>query len=255
MATSSELTDSQLLQFSRQLMLPQIDVEGQLKLFNANILVLGAGGLGCPALAYLASCGVGNIIIVDPDIVELSNIQRQILFDVSDTGKNKAYVAEQKIQKFNPDLKLRSLTTIPEQEELMALFSQADVVLDGTDNFSSRYRHNQISVETKTPLVSGAVIRFEGQLTCFDHRNVDAPCYHCLYPDGQDEQLNCSENGVLGSVAGLVGTMMATEAIKLVLGIGESLSGKLLLLDALNMEWRTVGLSKDSSCSVCSKYK
>ena len=253
MPNSSDLTDDQLLQYSRQIMLPQIDVVGQQKLLNAKILVLGAGGLGCPALAYLASCGVGNIVIVDPDRIELSNIQRQILFDSSDIGLFKSEVAKQKIQKYSREMQVSSLTAIPKSQDLVALFSQSDVVLDGTDNFSSRYQHNQISVETRTPLVSGAVIRFEGQLTCFDHRKPNSPCYHCLYPDGQDEDLNCSENGVLGPVAGMVGTMMATEAVKLILEIGETLSGKLLLLDALNMEWRTVGLSKDRSCSVCSK--
>ncbi len=252
MASSSELTDQQLLQYSRQIMLPQIDVDGQQKLLDAKVLVLGAGGLGCPALAYLASCGVGNITIVDPDVIELSNIQRQILFDTSDIGQKKAEVARNKITKFSHDLKVSTLTEIPDEKELVALFLNFDVILDGTDNFTSRYAHNEASVKSKKPLISGAVIRFEGQLTCFDHRLKDSPCYHCLYPDGEDQQINCSENGVLGPVAGMVGTMMATEAVKLILGIGESLSGKLLLLDALNMEWRSVRLPKDTSCSICS---
>ncbi len=252
MATSSQLTDQQLLQYSRQIMLPQIDVDGQQKLFDARILVLGAGGLGCPALAYLASCGVGNIVIVDPDVIELSNIQRQILFTTTDIGRYKAEVAVEKIQQFSDCLNVTSVNKIPDNDELIKLVSAADVVLDGTDNFVARYAHNSACVQTRTPLISGAVIRFEGQLTCFDHRRSDAPCYHCLYPDAHDEQLNCSENGVLGPVAGMVGTMMATEAIKLLVDIGESLTGKLLLLDALNMEWRSVGFSKDNDCSVCS---
>ena len=252
MASSCHMSDQQLLQYSRQIMLPQIDVDGQQKLLDAKVLVLGAGGLGCPALAYLASCGIGHITIVDPDGIELSNIQRQILFDHSDIGNNKAEVAKNKIQKFNSDLQITALTSIPDQTQLEELFSQSDVVLDGTDNFTSRYAHNQASVNTKTPLISGAVIRFEGQLTCFDPRITEAPCYHCLYPDAQDNQLNCSENGVLGPVAGLMGTMMATETVKLLLEIGEVLSGKLLLFDALNMEWRTVRLSRDKTCSVCS---
>ena len=252
MGSSRLISDQQLLQFSRQIMLPQIDVNGQQKLLDANVVVLGAGGLGCPALAYLASCGIGKITIVDPDVIELSNIQRQILFDKSDIGNKKAEVAKYKIQKFNDDLQIVALTSIPDPTQLQELFSQSDVVLDGTDNFASRYTHNEASVNTKTPLISGAVIRFEGQLTCFDPRIAEAPCYHCLYPDAQDDQLNCSENGVLGPVAGMIGTMMATEAVKLLLGIGEVLSGKLLLLDALNMEWRTVRLSRDATCSVCS---
>lgn len=253
MSTYSELTDAQLLQFSRQIMLPQIDVEGQQKLIDASVLVLGAGGLGCPALSYLATAGIGNIVIVDPDVVDQSNMQRQILYTVEDIGRYKAEVAERKLRQFGTEVTITAVPRIPNEQELLTLVTRADVVLDGTDNFEARYKHNQACLEAKTPLISGAVIRFEGQLTTFDHRNADSPCYHCLYPKAADEQLNCSENGVLGPVAGIVGTMMATETIKMLLGIGEPLTGKLMLLDALHMDWRSVRLRKDSSCSVCSK--
>lgn len=253
MSTSSDLTDAQLLQYSRQIMLPQIDVEGQQKLIDARVLVLGAGGLGCPALSYLATAGIGEIVIVDPDVVDQSNMQRQILYSVDDIGLYKADVAEQKLQQFGTAVKISTVKSIPNEQELQALVEKADIVLDGTDNFESRYKHNQACVNSGTPLISGAVIRFEGQLTTFDHRNEGSPCYHCLYPDAKDEALNCSENGVLGPVAGIIGTMMATEAIKLILDIGEPLTGKLMLLDALHMDWRSVRLRKDSSCPVCSK--
>ncbi len=253
MATSSELTDAQLLQFSRQIMLPQIDIEGQQKLIDASVLVLGAGGLGCPALSYLATAGIGKIVIVDPDVVDRSNMQRQILYTLDDIGSYKAEVAGSKLRKFGTQIQITTITKTPNEKELLTLVNNADIVLDGTDNFEARYKHNQACLKAKTPLISGAVIRFEGQLTTFDHRNTDSPCYHCLYPEATDEQLNCSENGVLGPVAGIVGTMMATEVIKMLLGIGGVLAGKLLLLDTLHMDWRLVRLRKDPSCSVCSK--
>ena len=250
---SKQLNDDLLLQYSRQIMLPQIDVPGQQKLLDAKILVLGAGGLGCPLLMYLASCGVGAITVIDPDVVELSNLQRQVLFGVNDVGRNKVDVAKEKIQQLNAQTQMTTLSRIPDDNDLRSLVQSADVVIDGTDNFAARYRHNQCCVDGNTPLISGAVIRFEGQVTIFDCRNPDSPCYHCLYPQGEDQDLNCSENGVLGPVAGMIATAMATEAVKLIINIGESLSGRLLLLDALHMEWRTVRLQKDPQCSVCSK--
>lgn len=250
---NSFLDNEQLLQYSRQIMLPQIDVSGQQKLCDAKILVLGAGGLGCPVLMYLASCGVGNITIVDPDVVELSNLQRQIIYHSDDIGLKKAVVAQQKIKQLNPRVCVTAINDIPENDELASLIQQADVVVEGTDNFSARYRHNEYCVQMQTPLVSGAVIRFEGQVSTFDHRQPNSPCYHCLYPDGKDENINCSENGVLGPVAGMVATVMATEVVKLIAQIGELLSGRLLLFDALHMEWRSVRLRKDQNCSVCKR--
>ena len=252
MPEASELSDEQLLQYSRQIMLPQIDVAGQQKLMNASILVLGAGGLGCPALCYLVTAGIGNIVIVDHDKVDISNMQRQILYTTQDIGQLKATVACEKLKQFTTGSTITPVTTILNEQELHEHINSADLVIDGTDNFASRYRHNKVCVASKTPLVSGAVIRFEGQVSIFDSRVKGAPCYQCLYPHAHDEQLNCSENGVLGPVAGMVGAMMATEAIKLILEIGESLVGKLMLLDALNMEWRSVKLRQDAACPTCS---
>ena len=232
-------------------MLPQIDVKGQQKLLDANVLVLGAGGLGCPALLYLATSGIGNIVIVDNDVIELSNVQRQILFTTADVGRKKTAVARERIEELQTNTSIETIDILPDDSLLENLVAKADVVLDGTDNFDSRYRHNLACTQQRTPLVSGAVIRFEGQVTVFDHKDVSSACYHCLYPDARDEQENCSENGVLGSVAGMVASVMVTEAIKLLVNIGDSLSGRLLLLDALAMEWRTVKLKQDSNCPVC----
>lgn len=251
MSAMNQLTDNQLLLYSRQIMLPQIDIDGQQKLLDANVLVLGAGGLGCPALLYLAASGVGKLTIVDDDIVELSNVQRQILFNASDVGKKKTAVARTKIEALQTNCQVEVVDVLPGDEQLATLAAAADVVLDGTDNFNSRYRHNLACVQSRTPLISGAVIRFEGQVTVFDNNDTSSACYYCLYPNAQDERENCAENGVLGSVAGMVATVMATETIKLLLGIGESLCGRLLLLDALAMEWRTVKLKQDANCPVC----
>ena len=251
MSSTKDLSDDDLLQYSRQIMLPQIDVCGQEKLLASKIIVLGAGGLGCPALMYLASSGVGEIVVVDPDAIERSNIQRQILYNSEDIGKFKAQVAAEKLQAYSENIKLEAINAKPDSQALLNMVAGADAVLDGTDNFASRYLHNEICLKSKTPLISGAVIRFEGQVTSFDHRLLDSPCYHCLYPQASDESLNCSENGVLGPVAGMVGAMMATETIKLLLNIGEGVTGRLLLLDALHAEWRSVRLRKDPACSVC----
>lgn len=253
MTTAVELNDQQLLQYSRQIMLPQIDVVGQQRLMNANVLVLGAGGLGCPALFYLVTAGIGGITIVDHDNIDVSNMHRQILYNASDIGLAKANVACEKLQQFNTQASITAIAKIPDENELLDLVDHADLVIDGTDNFAARYRHNQVCFEKRTLLISGAVVRFEGQVTAFDPKDHTSPCYHCLYPSGQDEDLNCSENGVLGPVAGMIGTTMATEAIKLITGIGESLVGRLLLLDALSMQWRVIKLRKDPHCSVCAQ--
>lgn len=251
MSKDKQLSDDQLLLYSRQIMLPQIDIQGQEKLLAAKVVIFGVGGLGCPALLYLAASGVGEITIVDDDVVELSNVQRQILFSASDVGRKKTEVASERIQLLQTNCKVNVIDKLPDDAQLTTLIKHADVVLDGTDNFNSRYRHNLTCVQTRTPLVSGAVIRFEGQVTVFKNQDMAAPCYHCLYPDAQDEQENCSENGVLGSVAGMVASVMATETIKVVVNIGQPISERLLLLDALAMEWRTVKFKQDPNCPVC----
>lgn len=251
MSKDNQLSDDQLLLYSRQIMLPQIDIQGQEKLLAAKVVIFGVGGLGCPALLYLAASGIGEITIVDDDVIELSNVQRQILYSASDVGRKKTTVASERIELLQTNCKVNVIDKLPDDAQLATLIKHADVVLDGTDNFNSRYRHNLACVQTRTPLVSGAVIRFEGQVTVFNNQDMSAPCYHCLYPDAQDEQENCSENGVLGSVAGMVASVMATEAIKVIVNIGQPISERLLLMDALAMEWRTVKFKQDPNCPIC----
>lgn len=251
MSGKTEMNDEQLLQYNRQIMLPQIDVSGQQKLLNASVAVLGAGGLGCPALQYLAASGIGEIHLIDHDVVELSNLQRQILFRSTDVGRKKVLVAKESLATLNDQTKVITYEELPNENELSQIFAKVDVVLDGTDNFASRYRHNNVCIQTRTALVAGAVIRFEGQVCCFLNLDQDEPCYQCIYPDAVDEHENCSENGVLGSVAGIIGTIMATEAIKIILNIGAPLHNRLLLLDALQQEWRSLKIIQDSSCIAC----
>lgn len=253
MSTKTELSDQQLLQYNRQIMLPQIDIVGQQKLLNASVAVLGAGGLGCPALQYLVASGVGEIHLIDHDVVELSNLQRQILYRTSDVGRKKVLVAKENVATLNNETKVITHEELPDENKLSQIFNKVDVVLDGTDNFASRYRHNNLCIQAGTALVAGAVIRFEGQVCCFLNRDQHAPCYQCIYPDAIDENENCSENGVLGSVAGIIGTVMATEAIKIILNIGTPLDSRLLLLDALQQEWRSLKITQDASCDACKK--
>ena len=248
---STDLNDQQLIRYSRQIMLPQIDILGQQKLMQAKVLVLGAGGLGCPTLMYLASSGVGEITVVDPDIVELSNLHRQLLFREQDLGQKKAQIAAQQIRLINPQCVVSVVDQIPDDEALRRLILDADVVIEGTDSFQARYRHNQACMEASTPLISGAVIRFEGQVTCFDFSRAITPCYACLYAGAEDENLNCSENGVLPSVVAMIASTMVTECVKLIAQVGENLVGRLLLLDAISMEWRSIVFNKDPDCSVC----
>ena len=251
MSSLPSFSDAQLLQYSRQIMLPQIDVVGQQKLHAAKVVLLGAGGLGCPALQYLVSSGVGQIDLIDHDVVDVSNLQRQVLFRNNDVGKKKVTVARTAMSTLNQDVNINAIDELPDEQVLQTLFTEADVVIEGTDNFAARYLHNKLCVQTRTPLVSGAVIRFEGQVMTFMNRNADDPCYHCVYPNSSDQEQNCTENGVLGSVAGIIGAVMATEAIKIILRIGQSLNSRLLLLDALAMEWRKIQLKKDPACQVC----
>jgi adenylyltransferase/sulfurtransferase len=204
---------------------------------------------------YLASTGIGHITIVDPDVIELSNLHRQLLFREQDIGEKKAQVAAQQIRLINSQCIVSVVEEIPDDETLRELITQADVVIEGTDNFESRYRHNQACMDACTPLVSGAVIRFEGQVTCFDFRLDTTPCYACLYANANDEHLNCSENGVLPSVVAMIASTMVTESVKLIAQIGDSLVGRLLLLDAMSMEWRSINYSKDEHCSTCSAMR
>ena len=247
------LSDDQLLRYSRQIMLPQIDIDGQDKLCSSRVLILGAGGLGCPAAQYLAAAGVGALVLVDPDTVDQTNLQRQVLFSQDDVGKAKVEAAAKRLHAINSDIELVLVKSILEGEALLDAIQKADVVLDCTDNFKSRFAINKACVDTETPLVSGAAIRMNGQLAVYDFRQPDAPCYSCLYDDQSNEQLSCSESGILGPVVGTIGTMQALEAIKLIAGFGKSLNGRLMIFDALTMEWQTMGLQADPKCPVCSQ--
>ena len=232
------MDDQALLRYSRQIMLPEVDIEGQERLLSAHAVIIGAGGLGSPAALYLAAAGVGRITIADADHVELSNLQRQIAHQQASVGVNKAQSAQASMQALN------------------RLVASADVVLDCTDRFSSRYAVNAASQKAGVPLISGAAIRFSGQLAVFDPRNVECPCYACLYPpdDSGDEALSCAESGVMAPLVGLIGSFQAVEAFKLLSGAGTTHQG-LSTFDGLSGQWRHFQARRDPACSVCAQYR
>ncbi len=244
------MNDDQLLRYSRQLMLPQIDVAGQEKLLASTVLLIGLGGLGAPASMYLAAAGVGHLILVDFDQVELSNLQRQIVHRNADIGRAKVESARDNLLRLNPEIRISILNKKLTPDELLAQIKQAHVVIEGSDNFETRFAVNKACVSTHTPLVSGAAIRMEGQVSVYLNDG-DGPCYHCLYKDEGELDASCSNNGVLAPVVGIIGSIQATEAIKVITGAGKTLDGRLLLLDAMNMDWRSLKLKKDPACPVC----
>jgi molybdopterin/thiamine biosynthesis adenylyltransferase len=244
------MDDNQLLRYSRQIMLPQIDALGQQKLLDSTVLIVGMGGLGSPAAMYLASAGVGHLILADFDIVELSNLQRQIIHGTGDLGRNKVDSAYDRLKQLNPDVTITRFKQVLDDGTLADLVPQVDLVVDGCDNFDTRFAVNRACVKYHKPLVSGAAIRFEGQVSVFLNDG-SGPCYHCLYKEGGEEEMRCSENGVLAPLTGLIGSLQAIEAIKVLAKTGETLSGRLLLIDALTMEIRTLKLKKDPACGVC----
>lgn len=245
------LSDAQLLRYSRQIMLPQIDIIGQQALLDASVLIVGVGGLGCPAALYLAAAGVGRLVLNDMDNVELSNLQRQVAYRETDLGLPKADSVKQAIQQLNSSIDVIALSYQLDEAQMAHAISQVDLVLDCTDNFSTRHLINRLCVHANKPLVSAAAVGFEAQLSVFDRRNRASPCYHCLYPDLGNENLSCAENGVLGPLVGVIGAMQALEAVKIITGIGRNLVGRLLVFDALRMEWRELGLPRDPACQVC----
>jgi len=246
------MNDQQLLRYSRHILLPQIEYEGQDKLVNSHALIVGAGGLGSPVALYLAAAGVGTLTICDFDVVDLTNLQRQIVHTTSAVGVNKAVSAQATLQAINPEITVNTVCEKSSAADFEKLITQADVVIDCSDNFATRYLLNRLCVQLKRPLVSGAAIGFEGQVTVYDMRSHSSPCYHCLFPDnGEDSDLRCATNGVFAPLVGMIGTCQAAEALKILMAIGDSLQGRLLLLDALSMEWRTIKLSKDPACTVC----
>jgi len=246
------VNDQQLLRYSRHILLPQIGIEGQERLLAARALVVGAGGLGSPAAMYLASAGLGAIVLCDGDTVDLTNLQRQILHRTASVGKPKALSGRDTLSQINPEVSVIALEKRMEGAALEAQVASADVVLDCSDNFATRHAINRACAKHRKPLVSGAAIRFDGQVSVFDLRKDTSPCYNCLFPEGQDtEEVRCAVMGVFAPLVGLIGTTQAAEALKLVARCGESLSGRLLLLDGLAMEWRSINLARDPGCTVC----
>lgn len=252
---SVEMDDAQLLRYNRQIMLPQVGIQGQQQLLKAHAVIMGLGGLGSPSSMYLAACGVGRITLVDYDTVELSNLQRQIVHGSHDLNALKVHSAAQTLRALNPEITVLTVEHKLDITQLQGLFDTADIVLDGTDNFATRFSINAACRKTGTPLVSAAVIRMEGQVTVFDPNISDSPCYACLYGTMDEPAQTCADNGVLGPVVGMLGCIQATEAIKVLLGIGTTLARRLMLVDASSMEFRSVRLHRDPHCSVCGDGK
>ncbi|PSF10592.1 molybdopterin-synthase adenylyltransferase MoeB [Marinobacter fuscus] len=245
------LSDDELLRYSRQILMPRFDIAGQQSLKSARVLVLGAGGLGCPVALYLGAAGVGQLTLVDDDDIELANLQRQIGFAQSWIGDSKAQRLAERVRAINPEITVNPAQTRLEGDAMNRLVAEATLVLDCTDNFSTRFALNRACVANGVPLVSGAAIRGEGQVTVYDSRQPESPCYHCLYPEQGNEDLTCSEAGVIAPLVGMIGATQAMEAIKVITGIGRPLVGRLLILDAWQMEWREMRLARDPDCPVC----
>ena len=244
------MNDAQLLRYSRQIMLPEFGIEGQQRLLDARVLVVGLGGLGSPVAMYLAAAGVGHLLLADFDAVDLSNLQRQLLHSSAHVGRNKVDSAIETLRALNPDIRLEPVKGSLAGKALAELARRVDLIIDCSDNFSTRFAINTACFESGIPLVSGAAIRAEGQVSVFSGRR-DGPCYQCLYPSQGAAEETCARNGVLAPVVGIIGSIQATEAIKVLTGLGEPLFGRLLLLDALRMEWRSVRLTADPACPVC----
>lgn len=245
------MNDQQLLRYSRQIFLPQVDIQGQRKLLNSRVLLVGAGGLGSPVALYLAGAGVGRLTLVDSDRVELSNLQRQILHDSEAIGQPKVESAQRRLQTLNPDVEIETMTRRLEGDSLDSAVARADAVVDGSDNFATRFTLNAACVRAGRPLVAGAALRMEGQVAVFDHRQPASACYRCVFSQGEEREEACSEAGVIAPLLGIIGSVQAMETLKLLMGIGDSLQGRLLLLDALTMRWRDIRVRRDPRCPVC----
>ena len=247
------MDDRQLLRYSRHILLDDIGVEGQERLLAAHALVIGAGGLGSPVALYLASAGVGRITLVDDDTVDLTNLQRQIAHTEARVGQPKVASARAAIAAINPDVQVRTVAQRADEALLRPLVAEADVVLDCTDNFATRQALNRACVAARKPLVAGAAIGFDGQVSVYDLRRDDSPCYACVFPATQTvEEVRCATMGVFAPLVGLIGTVQAAEALKLLCGIGQPLVGRLLMLDSRRMEWTEVRVQRQPDCQVCS---
>jgi molybdopterin-synthase adenylyltransferase len=247
-----ELSDDALLRYSRHILLPELGVEAQAAFVNAHALIIGAGGLGSPVALYLAAAGVGTITICDHDDVDLTNLQRQIAHDMRGVGTPKVESAKNRIGEMNPLVKVRAIQKKVMGDELDALVREADIVLDCCDNFATRHAINRACVAHKKPLVSGAGIRFDGQVCVYDPREEKSPCYHCLFPEGDaPEEVRCAVMGVFAPVTGIVGTIQAAEALKVIANVGDALVGRLLTIDVLSMEFQEIRIPRDMGCAVC----
>jgi len=241
------LNDDELLRYSRQIMLPEIDIDGQQKLAQARVLIIGLGGLGSPVAMYLAAAGVGHLVLVDFDQVELSNLQRQIVHDSHKIGQPKVSSAAETLARLNPLVQIETIARTLDEKELQDQARIADVVVDATDNLSTRFAISDACVRTATPLVSGAAIRLEGQVLVYHPQQIDAPCYRCLYRGPMEIDESCAQNGVIPPLLGIIGSIQALETMKLIVGFGESLQG-LLLLDARTLEWQPVTVKRHPDC-------
>jgi len=252
---AASLTNEEILRYSRHLIMPEVGMEGQLKLKSARVLLIGTGGLGAPLGLYLTAAGVGHIGLVDFDVVDFTNLQRQVTFGTSDVGKPKTEAASARLTNLNPDVKISSYETKLTSENALELFKDYDIIVDGTDNFPTRYLVNDACILLGKPNVYGSIFRFEGQVTVFGMP--DGPCYRCLYPEPPPPGLvpSCAEGGVLGVLPGIVGSLQALETIKLIIGRGESLAGRLVLFDALAMKFRELKLRKNSHCPMCGTHR
>jgi molybdopterin-synthase adenylyltransferase len=246
------MEDAQLLRYSRHILLTELGIDAQQKFAAAHALIVGAGGLGAPAAQFLAAAGVGTLTLCDADTVDLTNLQRQILFATADVGRPKVAAAKARLNAVNPEVRIATVEARVGPAELAPLVAAADVVLDCSDNFATRHAVNRACVAARTPLVSGAAIRFDGQVSVFDSRDSASPCYHCLFGEGEEiEETRCATMGVFAPLVGIIGTTQAAEALKLIAGVGETLAGRLLLLDAFAMRWREVNILRDPACPVC----
>jgi len=246
------MNDQQLLRYSRHILLQEIGIEGQQRLLDGRVLIIGVGGLGSPAALYLAASGVGKLTLCDHDTVDFSNLQRQIIHRTGMVGQPKVVSAQTALREINPEVECVALAIRADEARLNELVAQADVVLDCSDNFTTRYAVNRACLAQRKPLVSGAAIQFHGQVAVFDCRRTDAPCYNCLFPeDSEAEEMRCATTGVFSPLVGIIGTLQAAEALKLLMGIEHGLSGKLLSVNALDMNILRSNLSKDPACRAC----
>ncbi|AKQ58218.1 HesA/MoeB/ThiF family protein [Bordetella hinzii] len=246
------MNDQQLLRYARHILLDDLGIEGQERFLAAKVLIIGAGGLGSPAALYLATAGIGHITLVDDDIVELSNLQRQILHTTASLGRPKAESGREMLAAFNPEVEVQARVERLQGESMAQAVAAADIVLDCCDNFATRHAINRACVRHRKPLVSGAAIRYDGQVGTYDLRRDDAPCYHCLFPESDEaEDINCATTGVLAPLVGIIGATQAAEALKLASGLGQTLAGRLLQLDVRSMQWHSVNVPRDPDCPVC----